>query len=186
MPIPELSRADLRLTFHAHPPERRRKESIVLCGCCCCCCCCCLHSVGAALGSSLVNSHIEVPDRVPLTVTREKTVTGRPVYQLILLTLTATVVFGMHLYVLAEQKPTINEWGGILAVELVILLLAYPAVQLGAILLAMVGTTIFARPELKGLYARSLLRILGGMAAGFGIGLVLTITTFGLIIMSMK
>ena len=186
MPTPEFPRAVSPLKFHAHPPERRRKESIILCGCCCCCCCCCLHSVGAALGSSLVNSHIDVPDRVPLSVTDRKTVTGRPIYQIILLALTAVVVFGMHLYVLVDQQPSINEWGGILAVEVVILLLAFPAVQFGAAVMAMVGTAIFAKPELKGLYARSLLRIMGGMVAGFGIGLVLTVMTFGLIIAVIK
>src|SRR5262245_16342228 len=187
MPRPEVYLADSRLKFQIHPPERRRKDSIVLCGCCCtCCCCCCLHSLGAALGSSLVNSHIEVPERVPLTVTDRKTITGRPIYQIILLTLTAAVVFGMHLYAFIDHRPKLNDWSAVLAIEVVILLLAYPAVQLGAVLLAMVGTAVFAKPELKGLYARSLLRILGGMAAGFGIGLVLTITTFGFIILTMK
>ena len=92
----------------------------------------------------------------------------------------------MHLYVLVDRQPSINEWGGILAVEVVILLLAFPAVQFGAAVMAMLGTAIFAKPELKGLYARSLLRIMGGMVAGFGIGLVLTVMTFGLIIAGMK
>jgi hypothetical protein len=145
-----------------------------------------LHSLGAALGSSLVNSHIEVPDRVRYTVTDRKTITGRPVYQIILLTLTAAVVFGMHLYAFIDHRPKIHDWGAVLAIEVVVLLLAYPAVQFVAVLLALVGTRVFAKPGLKGLYARSLFRILGGMAAGFGIGLVLTITTFGLIILSIK
>jgi hypothetical protein len=171
----------------AHPPERRRKKSVVLCGCCCsCCCCCCLHSLGGALGSALVNSHIDVPDWVPLDVTDRKTVTGRPIYQIVLLVMTAVVVFGAHVYVLIDRKPKLNDWTATLAVELVILLLVFPAFQFTAAILAIIGAALFSRPELKGLYFRSIARILAGITVGSLIGLVLTVAVLGLLILGMK
>jgi hypothetical protein len=187
MTAPESPRHEPQPLIQSHPPERRRKKSIVLCGCCCtCCCCCCLHSIGGALGSSLVNSHIDVPDWVSLDATDKKSITGRPIYQIILLTLTALIVFGTHVYVFIDRNPSLNEWGGILAVEVVVLLLAFPILQLAAAVLAIVGAAIFAKPQLKGLYYRSLLRIMGGIVVGSLIGLVFTVGALALIIASFK
>src|SRR5262249_31417853 len=149
-------------------------------------CCCCLHSIGGALGSSLVNSHIEVPDWVSLDTTDKKSITGRPVYQIVLLVLTALIVFGTHVYVLITSHPTLNEWGGILAVEVVMLLLAFPILQFVAAVLAIVGAAIFAKPQLKSLYYRSLLRIMGGIVVGSLAGLIFTVAAFAIIVARLK
>ena len=172
MSAPELPGKTTTSGICAHPPERRRKKSVILCGCCCCCCCCCcLHTLGAALGSSLVNSQIDVPRGTPPEVTDRRTITGRPIYQIVLLVMTAIIVFAAHIYVVIDRNPSTNEWGGILAVELVILLLTFPAIQFAAAALALIGTAIFINPELKGFYFQSLLRIMGGMVAGFLVGI---------------
>ena len=126
-----------------------------------------------------MNSQIEVPENVPFHVTDRRFVTGRPIYQIVLLVLTAVIVFGAHVYVAIDRQPRLDDWGSILAVEVVILLLVYPAIQFAAAMMAIIGAAIFAKPQLKGLYFRSLLRILAGMVAGFGVGLAAMAAALG-------
>ena len=53
------------ITFRAHPPERLVRSlargHIAGCCCCCCCCCCCLHTVGSIVGAVLGSSFPPMP-----------------------------------------------------------------------------------------------------------------------------
>jgi hypothetical protein len=56
------------IVLTSHPPERdrrfRRQPAQAGGCCCCCCCCCCLHSVGGLLGAALGASMFARPDEV--------------------------------------------------------------------------------------------------------------------------
>lgn len=51
-----------RIGVRRHPPERGRRAPVVVLGCgCTCCCCCCLHTLGGVIGAAIGSSAGRLP-----------------------------------------------------------------------------------------------------------------------------
>ncbi len=141
------------ITLHAHPPERRRPRSVVAASGCCCCCCCCLHTLGGLVGAAVAS--------------RDNPAAGT--YWLMNLVVIALTLVGAAIF---GGGPL----GANLTVGLFILLLAGPAVQLGASVLAAAAVPFTGPSGHHGAMLRGLGKITG---VALGTALVLLFLMYG-------
>lgn len=138
-------------------PERRGGEIIMASpGCCSCCCCCCLHSAGSLVGA-MFGSRVKVDGENAEVRARSKRAARNSYWILVLIS--AVVEF----VIVATQND--SELG------LILLAITFPALQLGAAVLALPVLWLKkseggGKAPYKQLGKITLYSILGGLVGG--------------------
>lgn len=174
-------------TIERHLPERRRRSEIRMCHGSCCCCCCCLHTVGGIIGAGIAPAFGR-KNRMPISYYYDEEYDirvpsiAKPGFSAVkvfwMLTLAATVI-GTLLGALASGGG--GGGGGSLIVGLVILLLVFPALQLGCVVITLIWLALSSRHD-KSYQLRQVGKLSVGLFAGTAAGIGAMFVLWGLFV----
>jgi hypothetical protein len=145
------------IRVQVHPPERSRQGTATTLPCACCsCCCCCLHTVGGLVGGvvgslrPLRSTPRPVDPDFPFPFRRDELDEESPILPVTLLywMLTSTLLVAVAIWFYFDQGGN-NPQN--LVLGLLVGLMVFPLLQLGASLLTTLGVAIFYGDKLNSL-----------------------------------
>jgi hypothetical protein len=169
----QISHGTSPITLRAHPPERQSSSVVVASPSCCCCCC--LHSLGGLIGAGIGSAG-----------SRGRSAVG--VYWLVLFLLAVVTETGSILLLFVEEtKSGVTVMGSQfesgIGAGLLILIMAAPAVQLAASIVAAIVVAIDWGPTFvddQNARLGAIGRITLGTVIGTGIGVLFMLGCCGM------